>query len=195
MEERDGLLPNSLARNFFAQTLEAVGGLHGRGWCHHDLSMHNIMVTGGGGGCCASSGDDASAFRLTLIDFGANHTRALALRVTLAAGFAQRTGAPLHMYGHTPYFAGPEVLARQPHHGEAVDVFSLGVILFALLCGRLPYCASSVAQLRALLATDCPPLPAWLTHVECDLIEWCLALEPHERPTTREIAQHPWLCQ
>ena len=123
---RAGPLPEGDALRIASVICEALAHMHGRGFIHRDLKPSNIMV-------CRDH-------RLCLMDFG------------LAAEIDTRTSL---LAGLTPLFGTPEYMApeqvRNARNDERTDIYSLGVILYQMLTGVLPFQAGdpwSSAQLR-----------------------------------------------
>lgn len=132
---RDHALDTRARLRLFVQVVKAVAYAHGRLVIHLDLKPANVLVDAEG--------------RTHLLDFG------VAKRLTDAAGpdLTQGYGRQL-----TPQYAAPEQIAGQPV-GVAADVYSLGVMLFELLTGRLPFVPRRKtlgAPDEAVLAGDAP---------------------------------------
>jgi TolB-like protein/cytochrome c-type biogenesis protein CcmH/NrfG len=112
----------------FVQVLDAVQYAHGQRVIHRDIKPSNILVTDSG--------------QVRLLDFGV---------AKLLAQEEERTDLT-QLYGRalTPEYASPE-LARGDAVGAAADVYSLGVVLYELLCGRRPYRLEAAVSSAALL--------------------------------------------
>ncbi|MGW4407117.1 serine/threonine-protein kinase [Nonomuraea sp. NPDC004702] len=140
----------------------------------------------------------AIALRLTRV-LMAGHARGLVHRdvtaenVLLTAdgpklldfGIAAWAGDPDDDRGTPPYVA-PERLLGAPTH-PAVDVYALGVLLFAMLTGRTPYPETTWEEIEAARRTDPPPRVTGVPHGVASLCQSCLAHLPEERPTAEEI--------
>ena len=161
-------LPASLA--------DALAAAHDKGIVHRDLKPANVMVTTDG--------------RVKVLDFGlAKELRAGApADATLTSDGHTQAGIVMG----TPAYMSPEQVA-----GRAVDhrtdIFSLGVVLYEMACGRRPFVGDSWAELASAILRDAPPavtsirpdLPAALAKVT----ESCLRKDPGARPqSAREIA-------
>ena len=158
-----------------AQLAEALAYSHSRGICHSDLKPSNVLITPGG--------------RPMLLDFN------LAFD---PQSLERRLGGTL------PYMAPEQLLAMdgasleaRAEIGERSDIFSLGVILYELLCGQLPFgpvAADRPSDLVRQHLLECQRRgPMRLREVNQDvdrslahLIERCLAFHPHQRPTNAE---------
>ncbi|XP_033630254.1 testis-specific serine/threonine-protein kinase 1-like [Asterias rubens] len=108
---RRGHLCEEEARMLFHQLLDAVSYLHAVDVVHRDIKCDNIML------------DDQ--YNIKLGDFG----------------FAAmcESGQKLKEYCGSYAYTAPEILAGEPYDGKKADVWSMGVVLYAMLCGRLPY--------------------------------------------------------
>lgn len=151
------------------QTAEALAALHRAGFVHGDVKPDNIRLAGDG--------------RAILLDLG----------------FAHRPGenAALLEEGYvlgTINYLAPELCGTDPVDGTASDVFSLGVTLYEMLAGQLPYPAGSVEQTFRRHHADPPAdirryvsgLPAGLVV----FIERLLARRPADRPKAAAVVQH-----
>ncbi|MFI7605807.1 protein kinase [Micromonospora sp. NPDC049366] len=159
----EGPLPWSEAVEVGAQVADALAVAHRLGVVHRDITPSNVMMTPVGA---------------KVLDFG----------------IATRIGAPDEdedggTFG-TPAYVAPERLdgaSAQP----ATDVYSLGVLLYETLTGRVPYPADTWEQLSAALATDRPPaltgVPGLPTAVAATALR-CLARDPAARPSARQVA-------
>lgn len=92
----------------------------------------------------------------------------------------------------SPNYAAPEVISGNLYAGAEVDVWSMGVILYALLCGTLPFDDESIPNLFKKIKSGMYSLPAHLSQLSRDLILRMLVVDPMKRITIPEIRQHPW---
>ena len=102
-------------------------------------------------------------------------------------GIAARAGDPDDDRGTPPYVA-PERLDGAPTH-PAVDVYALGVLLFAMITGRTPYPETTWEQIETARRTSPPPRPAGAPRAVASLCRRCLAREPARRPSAAEVAR------
>ena len=150
------------------QTAEALAALHRAGFLHGDVKPDNLRLTAGG--------------RAVLIDLGFAH------RPGENAAFL-REG---YVLGTADYLA-PELCDPEPEEDLGSDLFSLGVMLFEMLAGRLPYAPGSLRQTFRRHCCDPPadvrrfagPLPAALA----GLVERLLARRPQDRPRAAAVVQ------
>ena len=97
-------------RLIFAQLLDGLQAIHNLNICHRDIKLDNIVLA-------------ENDYILKYIDFG------------LAT---EEQGKLSHFLG-TPRFAAPEIYLKEPYYGKTEDIFSLGVTLFILVTGKLPF--------------------------------------------------------
>jgi eukaryotic-like serine/threonine-protein kinase len=159
---RQRLLPEALVLKLGLQLAQALGHAHQRGVVHRDVKPSNVMF-------------DPARSHAWLTDFGlarlpnADHTRSGVM-----------LGSPAAM--------APELLAGEPADAKT-DIYALGVLLFELFTGRLPYEATSLGELlraihrspRLRVGQARPDLPVELGQRLDDLIAPLLAREPKDR--------------
>lgn len=127
--QQRGLLTAGLVQRIFAELVEAVGYLHSHWICHRDIKLENVLF-------------DLPLSELPVLANPQAYPRAL---VTLTdPGLAKRIPPPpespllVHHCGSVDY-AAPELLLQQPYDGRSTDMWALGVLLYALIEGRLPF--------------------------------------------------------
>jgi eukaryotic-like serine/threonine-protein kinase len=151
-------------RDVFCQLAEALKALHRAQVTHCDVKPSNVLVTNQG--------------FVKLLDFGLTERRQeamLAKRAVIAA---------------TPDYAAPEIFANRPSTA-ASDWYSVGVMLYQVLCGRLPFSGSPRDVIDAKQATDCPPTTNIAPGLEdlADLATRLLHRDPESRPGPDAILQ------
>ncbi|MFT4840215.1 MAG: serine/threonine protein kinase [Planctomycetota bacterium] len=135
----------------FLQSCRGLQALHERSLVHFDIKPANVFLKGG---------------VARLGDYG------LSKLVTHSRG-------SLSMGRGTPYYMAPEMLKRR---GDArSDIYSLGVMLYELLCGKVPFAGDSEWEVLRKHETAEPDLPAFLTAVERAVLQRCLQKEPEDR--------------
>ncbi|MEU4379392.1 serine/threonine-protein kinase [Micromonospora echinofusca] len=159
----EGPLPWAEAVEVGAQVADALAAAHRLGIVHRDITPANVMMTRAG---------------VKVLDFG----------------IATRIGAPDDdedggTFG-TPAYVAPERLDGAPAQ-PATDVYSLGVLLYEALTGRVPYPADTWEQLSEALAGDGPPPLADMPGLPPEVARTCLRClerDPLDRPTARQVA-------
>lgn len=95
----------------------------------------------------------------------------------------------------SPNYAAPEVISGNLYAGAEVDVWSCGVILYALLCGTLPFDDESIPNLFKKIKSGMYALPAHLPPSAKELIMRMLVVDPMKRYTIADVRAHPWFQQ
>eukprot|EP00296_Roombia_truncata_P000103 JP435763.1.p1 GENE.JP435763.1~~JP435763.1.p1 ORF type:complete len:340 (+),score=101.43 JP435763.1:1-1020(+) len=165
------------ASNLIARVLEALQYLHQKGIVHRDLKPENLLY--------ASPAEDAS---IKLADFG--------LAKMIGGGGGGGGGQVMHTTCGTPGYVAPEVL-KSEGYGELVDVWSMGVILYILLCGFPPFHDDNQALLFEQIKHgryDFPD-PYWtkITPSAKDLVTRMMTVDPSKRITVKGALEHPWI--
>ena len=93
----------------------------------------------------------------------------------------------------SPCYAAPEMIAGLNYHGDKIDLWSCGVILYALVCGFLPFEDPDTTKLYKKILSGKYLVPSFLSKPVVDLIGAILTQEPAKRPSIDSIREHPWL--
>ncbi|CUM68376.1 uncharacterized protein PRCAT00006099001 [Priceomyces carsonii] len=158
-----GPLQEVEAIKYFRQIILGTAYCHALGICHRDLKPENLLL-------------DAS-LNVKLADFG------------MAA--LESHGKLLETSCGSPHYAAPEIVSGLRYHGAASDVWSCGVILFALLTGRLPFDDENIRNLLLKVQAGSFEMPEELSYDAKDLISKMLTVDPLKRIPTEKIIKHP----
>lgn len=161
-------LEESYARGLFKQLFDGVAHIHGLGVVHRDIKLENLLLDSF---CC-----------LKIADFG--------VAATVSAG--QR----LHEHCGTPSYMAPEIFAESGsgYEGPPVDVWSSGVVMYASLCGRVPFKGEGLPDLMRSIQRGKFPSPGHLGADALDLLHLLLVVDPSRRATVAAILAHAWLA-
>ncbi|KAI9364841.1 kinase-like domain-containing protein, partial [Zopfochytrium polystomum] len=159
----NGNTSEQTARHFFRQVVAAIDYCHKNSIIHRDLKPENLLLDDNG--------------NIKIIDFGFGNTF-----------HRDRT---LDTYCGSPFYAAPEMVKGTPYIGPEVDIWSLGVILYALLNGRLPFDTKEMSVLYAMIAKGAYA-PMQVSPAAENLIQMMLTVNPICRAKMHEIIDHPW---
>lgn len=92
----------------------------------------------------------------------------------------------------SPHYASPEIVAGMPYNGSSCDIWSCGVILYALLTGHLPFDDENIRQLLKKVKSGKYIMPDNISRSAQDLIRRILVVDPSKRLNMKQIMSHPW---
>ena len=170
----EGRFSEEMARFYFKQLVEGVEYCHGLGVCHRDLKPENLLLDEQG--------------NLKISDFGLS-----ALYVGDADGDGASRTELLHTTCGTPNYVAPEVLADRGYEGKKADVWSIGVILYVLLAGFLPFDESTIVALFSKIQAADFTYPSWFSTEVRGLLDSILVADPKERVSLTEVQSNPWV--
>ncbi|CAF0819842.1 unnamed protein product [Brachionus calyciflorus] len=153
------------AKNIFGQIISAVNFCHLNRIVHRDLKVENLLLD--------------SNWRIKLADFG------------FSSPF--NPNELLDIYCGSPPYCAPELFLAKRYDGTKVDIWSLGVILYVLVCGYLPFEASQFSVLRSQVINGSFKLPFFLSEDCKNLINAMLMVDPNKRINLDDIIKHKWL--
>uniref|UniRef100_A0A3B1JHF3 non-specific serine/threonine protein kinase n=1 Tax=Astyanax mexicanus TaxID=7994 RepID=A0A3B1JHF3_ASTMX len=160
-------VPINQAKIWFTQLLSAMQYLHQQNIVHRDLKLLNVLLTADG--------------QVKLTDFGLG-------RFSRGFPFLSRS------YCGTRRYAAPEVNINRPYDPKKADVWSLGVIFYAMVTGTTPFneqehCSLTDVQREPLKF----PAGVKVSGPCRDFISYMLRVNPFMRPSVKQVARHPWL--
>ncbi|XP_074160391.1 serine/threonine-protein kinase SIK2 isoform X2 [Sminthopsis crassicaudata] len=104
-----------------------------------------------------------------------------------------KSGEPLATWCGSPPYAAPEVFEGQQYEGPQLDIWSMGVVLYVLVCGALPFDGPTLPILRQRVLEGRFRIPYFMSE-ECEhLIRRMLVLDPSKRLTIAQIKEHKWM--
>ena len=151
---------------YFYQIINGLEYIHSLGIVHRDLKPENVLLT--------------SEYLVKIIDFG------------LSNYFNENNNILLTTQCGSPCYASPEVIAGKNYNGYKIDIWATGIILFAMLCGYLPFeDVNSELLFRKIL--NCKiEYPNYISDTAKDILQKILVANPEERIDINEIKKHPF---
>ncbi|XP_037360615.1 serine/threonine-protein kinase SIK2 isoform X1 [Talpa occidentalis] len=160
-----GRLNECEARRKFWQILSAVDYCHERKVVHRDLKAENLLLD--------------NNMNIKIADFG--------------FGNFFKSGELLATWCGSPPYAAPEVFEGQQYEGPQLDIWSMGVVLYVLVCGALPFDGPTLPILRQRVLEGRFRIPYFMSE-DCEhLIRRMLVLDPSKRLTIAQIKEHKWM--
>lgn len=153
------------SRRIFFQLVQALDVLHQSCVIHRDIKLENVLF-------------DKNK-EVKLIDFGFSTV--------------SPNGKKLRVFCGTPSYMAPEIVRRTEYEGKPVDMWGLGVLLYALLCGCFPFRAKSYPDLYRRIARGTFSIPDELSSPVRDLLTQLLMVDPYARISAPNVLKHPWL--
>lgn len=176
---RAGSFTEDEARHVITQVLRAVRHMHAHNVVHRDLKLENILLS-----------DDGDAPSVKLIDFGLARFR--------------ESSAPLRTICGSPLYIAPEILELETSANDdesyttACDMWSVGVILFALLSGYSPFDHEDEAQLYQNIRNGIyhlePGVWDFISNPAKSLVAGLLETDPRERLSAEQALAHEWIA-
>ena len=159
-------LSNDESAFFYYQLINGLEYIHTLGIVHRDLKPENLLLT--------------NEHLLKIIDFG------------LSNYFEKDQKNLLSTPCGSPCYASPEMVGGKKYNGFKIDIWSTGIILFAMLCGYLPFEDNDNEILFEKILECKIILPNFISENAKDLIEKILVIEPDKRISIPEIKKHPF---
>ncbi|KAJ5298200.1 uncharacterized protein N7443_006320 [Penicillium atrosanguineum] len=164
---KHGPLPEEEAVRLFRQIIAGLGYCHRFNICHRDLKPENILLDG--------------QHNVKLADFG------------MAA--LQPAGHWLNTSCGSPHYAAPEIIYGRKYRGDRADMWSCGIILYALLTGYLPFDGGDLPNTLRLVKKGDYMIPQELSDESADLIQRILQKRPEDRISMQNVWMHPLLTK
>ncbi|KAK8893923.1 hypothetical protein M9Y10_022352 [Tritrichomonas musculus] len=162
---KQGHFDLSTLRQYCYQLISAVSYLHRFGWAHRDIKSDNILISKSG--------------VIKLTDFG-------------HCGEIIESDPMMSTLCGTYFYTPPEVIEEKPYDGKKCDIWSLGVVMFCMASGQLPWQQGSETAMRErMLEGKIMDLP--IINEDCmRLIKMCIVVDPNKRATANELLDDNW---
>ena len=151
---------------YFYQIINGLEYIHSLGIVHRDLKPENVLLT--------------SEHLVKIIDFG------------LSNYFNENNNILLTTQCGSPCYASPEVIAGKNYNGYKIDIWATGIILFAMLCGYLPFEDVNSELLFKKILNCKIEYPKYISDIAKDLLQKILVANPEERIDINDIKKHPF---
>ena len=163
--EAKGRVTEGEARGLFRQLVSALQHCHPRGVVHRDLKLGNLLL-------------DANN-NIKISDFGLSNQ--------------WHPGKKLDTFCGSPAFMAPERFLGMPYTGPEVDVWSLGVVLYTMVTGSLPFGGQDFRELWQRVLRGQYHVPKYLPNEIADLLDRMLTLKSANRGTLDDVGQQAWV--
>lgn len=164
---RNGALPEAEAIRLFRQLIAGLAYCHRFNICHRDLKPENLLLD--------------REHNLKIADFGMAALQPNGKNLTTSCG--------------SPHYAAPEIIAAKEYNGSQADVWSVGIILYAMLNGFLPFDGIDLSSTLKLVRRGKYYLSPNLSADATDLVQRILQLDPDDRITIDKMWTHPLLVK
>ena len=152
------------AIKFFQQLIAGLEYIHKLNISHRDLKPENLLL------------DDRKTIKI--VDFGLSNLI--------------ENGELLKTPCGSPCYAAPEMISGKRYSGFTSDLWSVGIILFVMLCGFLPFDEDNNNLLYKKIINGHYEIPLYVSDKAKDLIRKLLTVDPNKRITIKQIKEHPW---
>mmetsp|Transcript_44762 Transcript_44762/g.136605 ORF Transcript_44762/g.136605 Transcript_44762/m.136605 type:complete len:408 (-) Transcript_44762:102-1325(-) len=153
------------ARGFFQQIVSAVEFMHYKRVVHRDLKLENILL-------------DPRHENIKIVDFGLSNF--------------VREGELMYTACGSPHYAAPEIISGKPYSGFGVDIWSVGVILYAMVCGALPFQEDNMREQFRKIKEGIYYIPSQLPAGPRNLIKGMIQVDTEKRLNTQTIQRYRW---
>jgi len=157
-------LPEVEAVKFYQQIISGIEYLHKLRIVHRDLKPENLLLD--------------HKKDLKIVDFGLSNLYSKGETLKTPCG--------------SPCYAAPEMIAGKRYQGLMVDIWSSGIILYAMICGYLPFDDANNDVLYKKITDGKYHIPSFVSDQARDLLKKILNTDPHSRYNLNNIKAHPW---
>ena len=153
---------------YFKQILSGVEYLHKLKIAHRDIKSENIII-------------EQSTNLIKIIDFG------------LSNEYGNKDGELLRSSCGSPLYAPPEMLKGELYKGATVDIWSMGVVLYSMICGSLPFQGEDNSKLFKKIIQGKYTIPMHVSKQARDLLYSMMNINPRKRININQIKRHSWI--
>ena len=160
-----GKLHEKEAKLIFYQLVKGALDLHKEGILHRDFKLENILI-------------DSKYTTIKICDFGVSKI------INAGEVIFEQCG--------TPAYLAPEIIQNQGYKDYSVDTWSLGVVLYAMVCGKIPFISDSIPEIHKLILLGQFDIPEFISPQLSSLIIQMLQLCANTRISLKKVLKHPW---
>jgi serine/threonine protein kinase len=157
------------AKRIIRQITEGLRYCHSRCITHRDIKLENLLL------------DDKK--NIKIIDFGFSTCIPNDKKIKIFCG--------------TPSYMAPEIVLKTEYCGPPADIWAMGVVLFTILCGQFPYRGATDEELYNKICKADYHIPSevleYISPEAKDLIAKLFSIKADDRPSAKEILNHPWI--
>ena len=153
---------------YFQQIISGIEYLQKLKIAHRDIKSENILI-------------EQYTNNIKIIDFG------------LSNSFDDKQNGLLNTACGSPCYAAPEMLDGKMYHGSTVDIWSVGVVLFSMICGYLPFHEESNKEMYKKIIAGKYNIPSHVSKLGRELIHSLLNTNPKKRIKIQQIKKHSWI--
>lgn len=164
--KKNGKIDEGLSKELFGQVLIGAKAIHGCEVLHRDFKLDNILM-------------DRKRKKIKICDFGVSKLMHKGEVITDQCG--------------TPAYLAPEIILDKGYQGYWSDIWSLGVLLYCMVCGTVPFKANNISELNKAILIGRYEFPDCVSQEVKDLIRKMLHSIPKKRISLDNAIQHVWL--
>jgi tRNA A-37 threonylcarbamoyl transferase component Bud32 len=158
-------LDESEAKRLFKQVLSALDYCHSNNVAHRDIKLDNIILD--------------LRNNVKIIDFGFSTMHSQDVKSRIFCG--------------TPSYMAPEIVGRKDYYGTQADIWALGILLYAMICGKMPFKAYNDKELYRRIEKGAFSVPSTFQDSLKALINKILETNPKKRPSIKELLEDEWV--
>ena len=160
-------LNEKTSKFIYKQLITSLQYIHSKKIIHRDIKLDNILI-------------DLNN-NIKLCDFGVGK-----IYNNINDKFTDQCG--------TPAYIAPEILLNKSYNGPPVDIWSSGVVLYAMLSGTVPFKSNNIKDLHNIIINGSYKKIDFVSNDANNLIQKLLQVNPQKRISIQEILNHPWIC-